>query len=231
MRQITKVVMRLLILASPLLLNDFYLPLVPEDAIKLNLVLDVLVYIGWQSTLLYVAYQAGWFWWGSLGINVKQLKQWIWGIVLFMVVFFLYTLITIVFMYVKNKYGFTIKSFWYFPLPQWQPLYVFLYVLYLSITAGIYEEIIYRGIAIHQLKSITSKTWVLVCASTLLFVAIHWSMGPGTWIEAGLWGALWAYLYIKTNSLLPVMIAHFLYDAFTIYGVHVAIAHGIVSFL
>lgn len=227
MKNVLKVLTRLLVLASPLLLNDLYLPLVPEDATKLNLVLDILVYIGWQSTLLYVAYQAGWFSWESLGINLKQLKQWLWGLVLFLVVFSLYILITIVFIYAKNKYGITVKSFWYFPLPQWQPVYVFLYVMYLSITAGIYEEIIYRGIAIHQLKTLTSNTFILVVVSTLLFVSIHWSMGPGTWIEAGLWGALWAYLYIKTHSLLPIMIAHFLYDVASIYGVHDAIAHSI----
>lgn len=223
MKNITTVVIRLLVLASPLLLNDLYLPLVPKDAIKLNLVLDVLVYIGWQSSLLYIAYQAGWFSWGSLGINLKQASQWLWGIVLFACVFAAYTGITAAFVYAKKNYGISVDSFWYFPLPQWKGIYVFLYALYLSITAGIYEEIIYRGIAIHQLKALTSNTLILVMASTLLFVAIHWSMGPGTWIEAGLWGALWGYLYIKTNSLLPIMIAHFLYDLATIYGLHMAI--------
>ncbi|MCX8124447.1 MAG: CPBP family intramembrane metalloprotease [Spirochaetes bacterium] len=231
MNQITKIFIRLIVLASPLLLNDLYLPLVPKDATTLNLVLDVIVYIGWQSTLLYVAYCAGWFSFKSLGINVKQLRQWLWGIVLFVVVFILYTLITISFIFAKKMYGLEIESFWYFPLPDWKPVYIFLYVIYLSITAGIYEEIIYRGIVIHQLKTITSNTWVLVCTSTLLFIAIHWSMGPGTWLEAGLWGALWAYLFIKTNSLLPIMIAHFLYDVVSIYGLFGAIAHSIVNLL
>jgi len=227
MKNIITVVVRLLVLASPLLLNDVYLPLVPKDATKLNLVLDVLVYIGWQSTLLYVAYEAGWFSWSSLGINLKHAGQWLWGIVLFACVFAAYTGITIALLYAKKKYGITIESFWYFPLPKWSGVCVFLYVLYLSVTAGIYEEIIYRGIAIHQLRTLTSNTCILVLASTLLFVAIHWSMGPGTWIEAGLWGALWAYLYIKTHSLLPIMMAHFLYDVASIYGLHEAIAHSI----
>ncbi|MGQ9843754.1 MAG: CPBP family intramembrane glutamic endopeptidase [Spirochaetota bacterium] len=227
MKDITTVIVRLLVLASPLLLNDLYLPLVPKSAIKLNLVLDVLVYIGWQSTLLYVAYQAGWFSWGSLGINLKHAGQWFKGIVLFACVFTAYTALTIALLYAKKHYGISVDSFWYFSLPQWKPLYVFLYVLYLSITAGIYEEIIYRGIAIHQIKTLTSNIFILVLSSTLLFVAIHWSMGPGTWIEAGLWGALWAYLYIETNSLLPIMIAHFLYDVASIYGLHEAIAHSI----
>lgn len=226
MKQIIQVFIRLLVLSSPLLLNDLYLPLVPEDAIKLNLILDVLVYIGWQSTLLYVAYQAGWFSWSSLGINVTQVRQWVQGLVLFVFVFVAYTGITIALLYAKKYHGVVVESFWYFPLPEWNGVYVFLYVVYLSITAGIYEEIIYRGIAIGQLKTITLDTCVLVTVSTLLFVAIHWSMGPGTWIEAGLWGALWAYLYIKTNSLLPIMIAHFLYDVASIYGLHLAIAHG-----
>ncbi|MEW6528196.1 MAG: CPBP family intramembrane glutamic endopeptidase [Spirochaetota bacterium] len=224
--KITTVIIRLLVLASPLLLNDLYLPLVPKDATKLNLVIDVLIYIGWQSTLLYVTYEAGWFSWSSLGINLKQVKQWLWGVVLFTFVFVVYTGITIAFIYAQKHHGISIPSFWYFPLPQWKPFYVFLYVLYLSITAGIYEEIIYRGIAIHLLKTLTSNTFVLVISSTLLFVAIHWSMGPGTWMEAALWGALWAYLYIKTHSLLPIMIAHFLYDVASIYGLHEAIAHS-----
>jgi membrane protease YdiL (CAAX protease family) len=225
--KITTVIIRLLVLSSPLLLNDLYLPLLPKDATTLNIVLDVLIYIVWQSTLLYVAHEAGWFSWSSLGINLKQASQWLWGIVLFIFVFIAYTGITIAFMYAQKHYGISIPSFWYFPLPQWKAFYVFLYVLYLSITAGIYEEIIYRGIAIHQLKTLTSNTFILVLASTLLFVAIHWSMGPGTWIEATLWGALWAYLYIRTNSLLPIMIAHFLYDAAYNYGLHEAIAHSI----
>ncbi|HOJ29721.1 MAG TPA: CPBP family intramembrane metalloprotease [Spirochaetota bacterium] len=225
--KITTVIIRLLVLASPLLLNDLYLPLVPKDATTLSIVLDVLVYIGWQTTLLYVAYEAGWFSWNSLGINLTQVKQWLWGVVLFVCVFVAYTGITIAFMFAKKYYGITVESFWYFPLPQWHGVYVFLYVLYLSITAGIYEEIIYRGIAIHQLKNLTSNTGILVIVSTLLFVAIHWSMGPGTWMEAGLWGALWAYLYIKTHSLLPIMIAHVLYDVASIYGLHEAIAHSI----
>jgi len=227
MKNIILVVTRLLVLASPLLLNDVYLPLVPKDATKLNLVLDVLVYIGWQSTLLYVAYQAGWFSWSSLCINLKHAGQWLWGIILFVCVFFAYTGITIALLYAKTHYGISVESFWYFPLPKWNGACVFLYVLYLSVTAGIYEEIIYRGIAIHQLRTLTSNTCILVLSSTLLFVAIHWSMGPGTWIEAGLWGALWAYLYIKTHSLLPIMIAHFLYDVASIYGLHEAIAHSI----
>ncbi len=227
MHNIIIVTLRLLILATPLLLNDCYLPLIPKDATKLNLILDIIIYIGWQTSLLYVAYDAGWFTWERLGINVKQPKQWLWGVALFIAIFVAYAILTIALEYCKKHYGFTLASFWYFPLPRWRPLYVFLYVLYLSITAGIYEEIIYRGIAIHQLRLITSNKWILIIASTLLFVAIHWSMGLGTWLEAALWGALWAYLYIQTNSLLPIMVAHFLYDLATQYGFHVAIAHCI----
>ncbi len=214
--------LRLLFLSLPLLLNDFYLPLVPEDAVTLDLVIDIIIYIGWQTSIIYMAWQAGWFTLDDLGIHRKGVnREILFGLIILMVVFIALILVLLAGMYITQRFGFELSSTWYFPVPEgWHPAKSFMYVLYLSITAGIYEEIIYRGIVIRQLRHVTSSRFLLVLFSTLLFILIHWSMGPQTWIEAGLFGGLWAFIFIRHGSLIPNMVAHFLYDFVTIYGLH-----------
>ncbi len=147
------VLLRLFVLCSPLLLNDLYLPLVPKDAHRLNLVLDVLVYIAWQSTVIYLAFQARWFSLGDLGITSEDLpRQILWGIMLLILVLILYVMLLFVLKYAGKLFDTKLSFTWYFPLPDWKPVPVFFYVLYLSITAGVYEEIVYRGIVISLLR-------------------------------------------------------------------------------
>ncbi|MBN2040118.1 MAG: CPBP family intramembrane metalloprotease [Spirochaetes bacterium] len=215
------VLLRLLFISLPLLLNDFYLQLIPEDSVKLNIILDLIIYTGWQTSVIYFAYKAGWFTFTDLGISLKNLKkQVLYGIVLLIIILVLIIALTLIFGVLKNKFNMNISSIWYFPVPKWHPLAVFLYVFYLSFTAGIYEEIIYRGIVIRQLRFATSNKFLLIFGSAVLFTLIHWSMGLSTWIEAFVYGILWAFLFLKYRSLIPIMTAHFLYDFLTIYQVH-----------
>lgn len=212
------VLLRLFVLCSPLLLNDLYLPLVPGDAHRLNLVLDVLVYIAWQSTVIYLAFQARWFSVGDLGITSEDLpRQVLWGIMLLILVLLLYVMLLFALKYAERLFHTGLSFTWYFPLPDWKPVPVFFYVLYLSITAGVYEEIVYRGMVISLLRRVTSRRWALVLGSALIFTAIHWSNGPQTWAEAFVFGSLWAFLFIRRGRLIPIMIAHFLYDFIGIY--------------
>ena len=222
--------LRLLFLSLPLLLNDFYLPLVPEDAVTLDLVLDVIIYIGWQTSIIYMAWQAGWFTFSDIGFKREGIgREVLLGLGLLVIVFVTFILVLLVGMFIDLQFGLELSSRWYFPVPEnWHPAKAFLYVFYLSITAGVFEEIIYRGIVIRQLDSVTRSDLLKVVLSTLLFVLIHWSMGPQTWIEAGLFGALWAYIFIRTDSLVPNIVAHFLYDLITIYGLHDGIINSLV---
>ena len=204
------VIGRLLILAMPLLLNDFYLPLVPEESVKLNLILDILVYVFWQGSVFFLAYKAKWFDISDLGIHFNNLiKQISWGFV-FTIIAILATLSIFIF---QKQTGMVLNKVWYYPPdPNWAAWQLASYAIYLAFTAGVMEELIYRGAVISQLRKISNNTWFLVAASTFLFVAIHWSNGTVTWIEATISGGFWAYIFIKTGRLLPIMIAHFLYD-------------------
>jgi len=213
--------LKLLVISLPLLLNDFYLMLMPLGQDLLNIVLDLIIYIGWQGSIIYMAYKAGWFTFDDLGLRPKSVVREIMkGLLLLVAVFFVFLALIGLAKLLKGFFGLEIYSKWYFPLPHWHPGLVFLYVFYLSVSAGIFEEIIYRGMAIAILKSVTGRKTVLILVSAMLFTLIHWSMGPMTWTIAFIFGLLWAFLFIKTGSLIPVMVAHFTFDFLTIYHFH-----------
>ena len=211
---------RLLILAMPLLLNDFYLLHVSQENIKLNIILDLLVYVFWQGSIVFLAYKAKWFNFSDLGIHFKNLKKQISIGFVFTVLAILISILILVSQRLIQKYtGIVLAENWYYPPnPNWQVWQAGMYVIYLAVSAGIFEEIVYRGIAISQLKKISQNTLFLVASSTFLFVIIHWSNGMVTWIQAAIFGSFWAYSFIKTGRLLPIMIAHFLYNLCYIYG-------------
>jgi membrane protease YdiL (CAAX protease family) len=207
------VVGRLLILAMPLLLNDFYMPFVKSNS-KLGIILDLLVYVCWQSSVIFLAYKAKWFTIPDLGIYFKNLKkQILWGL-LFAVIALLVSLLIFIFqIQIQEIAGIVLSdSLYYEPDPNWKTWQTGIYAVYLSLSAGIFEEVVYRGIAISQLKKISNNTLFLVLTSTCLFVAIHWSAGVVTLMEAAVFGSFWAYIFIRNGRLLPLILAHFLYD-------------------
>lgn len=218
------VFLRLLVLGSPLLLNDFYLFLLPEEADALRMVLDVLVYIFWQSTIIYMAYSARWFTLEDVGITFEDFgKQIFMSVMILAVALILIMAVVLIIRGIEHYFSISIHSNWYYPVKKWHPLLTFLYIFYLSMTAGIFEEVVYRGIAISQLKLVVENKWLIILFSSLFFALIHWSMGAKTLLMAFLLGSFWAYLFIRTGKLLPVIIAHFVYDFLTLYNVHLKI--------
>ncbi len=212
---------RILVLSMPLLLNDFYLPLVPEEAVLLNFIIDVIIYVFWQGTVIYLAYQAGWFDFSDLGIKPDRfICDILYGIILAAGLFAAYLLLVLFTGYLKKHAGISITGEWHYPMPESSPHLRFAYVTYLALTAGLFEEVIYRGIVIAQLRRLTANRALLVLASAFVFTAIHWSNGPLTWIEAFVLGAFWAGLFIRTGRIIPIMTAHFIFDFVTIYGLH-----------
>lgn len=83
------------------------------------------------------------------------------------------------------------------------------------ITAGVTEEILFRGYPIERLKDFTgSLAWGAVIAY-LAFVLLHipfWGMG-GT-IQIGVWSIIVTVLYVKLRNLLSCMLMHILNDAY-----------------
>lgn len=85
-------------------------------------------------------------------------------------------------------------------------------VLLVAPTAGIVEELIYRGYAISRLAPLVGGEWQAAVLTSVAFAAGHIYQGPFGLARAGALGILLAAPYVITGSLLPSMIAHILID-------------------
>lgn len=204
---------RLFFLTLPLTFNDFYLPLIPDKEIKLDLILDFMVYILWQGSVIYFAHQAGWFKWSDLGISLeKPLRKVSQGILLFFIIEIIFLILFLSVEQLDKVIGTSIAESWHDPLPEWQLSKQMLYIFYLAVTAGFFEEIIYRGLAMREIaKAGLGGIWQ-VLISAAVFASIHWSIGWFTMTVAFIFGIIWGILYLRYRSLLPIMIAHFIFN-------------------
>jgi hypothetical protein len=92
----------------------------------------------------------------------------------------------------------------------------------LCTTAGIVEEFVFRGYMLQQFTSIRGNLWIGVIASSLLFGAAHGYEGIGGMIAITAYGAMFALLAIRRQSLRAGVIAHAWHDSIT--GIVLAVA-------
>ena len=82
-----------------------------------------------------------------------------------------------------------------------------------SITAGIVEEIIYRGFVLWYLSTFM-PLWGAVIVSSMFFGIAHSYQGPMGAVRTGLVGFAFAILYVGTGSIWIPIVAHALLDIF-----------------
>ena len=99
----------------------------------------------------------------------------------------------------------------------------------LSLTAGICEEILFRGFLIrflHDLAPALPLAAALV-ASSLIFGLAHAYQGPKGVLGTGLGGVVFGLLFLLTGSLIPGMILHALVDMQIAYVLRPGSAAGV----
>lgn len=215
--------LRIVVITAPLWSNDFYLRLLPSGLDELRITLDVIIYIVWQSSLIFLAHRAGWFRWGDLGLEARRL--WLrllfgLGVYLALMVGFIILRFSLPHLapYVQSHIGIDITAGGHAPLPRLDATMFFLYVFYLSVTAGVFEEVVYRGFVLLQLQKAGWPAGLAVIFSAIVFAGVHWSLGPAIWILAAVYGLFWGILYHRFRSLVPLMVSHFLFDFTSFYG-------------
>jgi hypothetical protein len=85
----------------------------------------------------------------------------------------------------------------------------------LSISAGICEELTFRGYLLQQFSRAGQRLWIGVLASSLLFGVAHGYEGASGIIAITIYGAMFCLLTIKRDSLRPGMMAHAWHDIFS----------------
>lgn len=211
--------LRITLITAPHWLNDFYSIYLPENAHTLRLILDIQFYILWEGSLIFLAWRAGWFRFADIyRPDPFWLRDLLAGVALFFAL--LIAIVGLQYLLIRIKPHLPFHSYvnGHPPLPDWGEGKVFLYILYLSVTAGIFEEFIYRGLVINQLEKAGFRTGARIGISVFLFILIHWSTGPKIWALALVMGLLWVILYEWKRRLLPLIVSHAMLDFFLFYG-------------
>lgn len=77
----------------------------------------------------------------------------------------------------------------------------------LALTAGVVEEILYRGALIWYLSLWLDPIWAAAVA-LIIFTLAHSYQGPGNALRAGLAGLALTIVYLLSASILPAIILH-----------------------
>ena len=86
--------------------------------------------------------------------------------------------------------------------------------IFVSFTAGFCEEAAFRGYLMTRLRLIGNfQNWVIpTIVSAVVFGACHAYQGLPGFIVISIYGAMFSWLYIRTGSIWPPIIAHFFQD-------------------
>jgi uncharacterized protein len=98
----------------------------------------------------------------------------------------------------------------------------------LAVTAGICEEILFRGYLQRQFLALTGKPGMAVALQAVVFGAAHSYQGWKGAITITVYGALFGALAVMRESLRPGMMQHAAQDAFTGILFSVLSKHGYV---
>jgi membrane protease YdiL (CAAX protease family) len=85
-------------------------------------------------------------------------------------------------------------------------------ILGLSITVGLSEELVTRGFLLTRLEKVTSRPWLSVLLSSIIFGCAHANGGIVLVWNAFLCGLVLGASFVLTRSLWPPVIAHVMLD-------------------
>jgi membrane protease YdiL (CAAX protease family) len=77
-----------------------------------------------------------------------------------------------------------------------------------SVSAGISEELVFRGYFQRQFHAYTGSRWAALCLQAALFGISHGYQGIEACVKIAVFGALYGWLALWRRSLRPGMIAH-----------------------
>ncbi len=96
-----------------------------------------------------------------------------------------------------------------------------LLLLFTTLSAGIIEELLFRGYLMPRLQLLLKKTWLTIIISSLLFGLAHYSYGSWAQIINPLFiGLIFAWHYQKYRNIKVLMICHFLIDFISVLTTH-----------
>jgi len=84
--------------------------------------------------------------------------------------------------------------------------------LLVSLAAGVFEELAYRGYLIAYFRDLAGNDWLAIAASSVLFGCAHFYQGRMGTILTTILGAALGWIYVDSGSLVMPMLLHALID-------------------
>lgn len=89
--------------------------------------------------------------------------------------------------------------------------------LALSVSAGVTEEVVFRGYLVTRIVELTGSELAAVAVSTVAFAAYHAaSRGRARLVQIAVLGAAFGTAFVVTGSLLAAVVIHAAYDALSL---------------
>lgn len=88
-------------------------------------------------------------------------------------------------------------------------------VVVLSVSAGITEEVMFRGYPIERLSEMTGSIWIAAALTVVMFTAAHiplWGLGGA--LQIGGWTVVVTVLYVRLRNLPACILMHTCNDLF-----------------
>lgn len=114
------------------------------------------------------------------------------------------------------------SSFTYAQALPINPAWAIVVVLFYSFSAGLVEEVFYRGLlALYLSTRLSPQRFKLIfpLVSALSFALIHWENGSRELIATFVFGLLAACFYLMIRNLWPLIVGHAFTDLFAYAGV------------
>ena len=99
------------------------------------------------------------------------------------------------------------------------PEFIFVYGIFSLITAGVAEEIIYRGYATERLMKLKNSYWIAFLLPLAAFVLMHYRKGLDHLLIVLVVGSLMQYYYLKFRNLTINIIGHLFIDLMAYIGI------------
>lgn len=201
----------ILLLVLPLYINDLFIYIFKETPL-IVWALDPLWFVVYPVCLIPFLYRRGEISLEDMGLaSGLRVRDILFGLVLASVLFLLFQLFLTPFFMEQFPQRFHQG----YSFPPNEP-YRSILIWYSAITAGVHEEIVYRGIVTSKLlQRFRSKAWVLIL-SCAVFAGIHWGEGLGKLIWTFLWAIPLTLWFLKSRNIWGPVSCHVAYG-FVVY--------------
>lgn len=200
----------------PFILNGFYKPYLAQMP-HIYWVVEILTWIVLPSLLVWISFRHELFTLSDVGLHIKIFGRSNWPL------FLGTTLVLSILVVWVDAYSLSVAhklfainhgaiDFSYRNLVPTSGFPRFLVLLYFCLSAGIVEELYFRGMARLLFPRNLSGSLFYIASTAILFSLIHWEGGVWNLTETLLFGLAMSTLYVLSGNLWPLIIGHAITD-------------------